>query len=138
MQIVKAFSMPLVEESLSHEILKAAFEVHNHLGPGFTEVIYKKAMVLELRANAHAVEVEKRILVSYRNEVVGEYFLDLVVDGKVILELKAVSEILPIHKQQALAYVRAAGLPLAIVVNFGGESVTQARIANTRRKPINK
>jgi GxxExxY protein len=60
----------------------------------------------------------------------------LVVDEKVILELKAVSEILPIHKQQALAYVRASGLPLAIVLNFGGESVTHSRVANTRRKSI--
>jgi GxxExxY protein len=130
--------MQLVEEALSHEILNAAFEVHNRLGPGFTELIYKKAMVIELRSRSHNVDVEKRILVSYRGEVVGEYFLDLVVDGKVILELKAVSEILPIYKQQALAYVRATGLPLAIIINFGGASVTQARIANTRRKLINK
>ena len=130
--------MPLVEEALSREILKAAFAVYNRLGPGFTEVIYKKAMAIELRSTNYVVEVEKRILVSYRGEVIGEYFLDLVVDGKVILELKAISEILPIHKQQALAYVRATGLPLAIVINFGGESVTQARIANTHRKMVNK
>ncbi len=55
-----------------------------------------------------------------------------------ILELKAVAEILPIHKQQALTYVRATGLPLALVINFGGESVTHARIVNTRRKTENK
>ncbi len=128
--------MPLVEEVLSHEILNAAFEVHNRLKPGFPEVIYKKAMIIELRARKHQVEVEKRILVSYRDEVIGEYFLDLVVDGKVILELKAVSEILSVHKQQALCYVRASGLPLAMVINFGGESVTHARIANTRGKKI--
>jgi GxxExxY protein len=130
--------MPLVEEALSYEILKAAFEVHNQLGPGFTEVVYKKAMVIELISRAHHVEVEKRILVSYRGEVVGEYFLDLVVDGKMILELKAVSEILPVHKQQALAYVRAAGLPLALVINFGGKSVTQARIVNTQPKLLQR
>jgi GxxExxY protein len=130
--------MPIVEEALSYEILKAAFEVHNRLGPGFTEVIYKKAMMLELRAGGHTVEVEKRIVVCYRDEIVGEYFLDLVVDGKIILELKAVSEIMPVHKQQAMAYVRASGLPLAIVINFGGESVTHHRIANTRCKPIDK
>ena len=127
--------MPLVEEALSYEILNAAYEVHNRLGPGFTEVIYKKSMIIELGSRGHKVDVEKRILVSYREETVGEYFLDLVIDDKVILELKAVSEIAPIHKQQALAYVRATGLPLAMVINFGGESVTHARIANTRRKP---
>jgi GxxExxY protein len=127
--------MPLVEEELSRKILSAAFEVHNRLGPGFTELIYKKAMVIELSSRVETIEVEKKILVSYRGELVGEYFLDLIVDGKVILELKAVSEILPVHKQQALAYVRATGSPLAMVINFGGESVTHARIANTRRKP---
>jgi len=130
--------MTLVEEKLSGEILNAAFEVHNRLKSGFTEVIYKKAMVIELRARNHKVEVEKRILVSYRGEVVGEYFLDLVVDGKVILELKAVSEILPVHEQQALAHVRATDLPLAMVINFGGESITHAHIANTRGKPTNQ
>ena len=130
--------MPLFEEALSYEILNAAFEVHNRLGPGFTEVIYKKALVLELRSRKHEVDVEKRIPVSYRNEVIGEYFLDIVVDNKVILELKAVSEILPVHKQQAMAYVRAAGLPLAMVINFGGESVTHSRVANTHRKPVQK
>ena len=77
--------MPLVEEALSYEILNAAYEVHNRLGPGFTEVIYKKAIVIELRLKGHKVEVEKRVLVSYRNETIGEYFLDLVVDDRVIL-----------------------------------------------------
>lgn len=128
--------MPLVEEALSYKILNAVYEVHNRLGPGFTEVIYKKATVIELRSRGHKVDVEKRILVSYRGEIVGEYLLDIVVDDKVILELKAVSEIVPVHKQQALAYVRATGLPLAMVINFGGVSVTHARIANTRRKPV--
>lgn len=130
--------MPLVEEALSYEILNAAYEVHNRLGPGFTEIVYKKAMIIELRSRGRKVEAEKRILVSYRDEIVAEFFLDLVVDEKVILELKAVSEILPIHKQQALAYVRASGLPLAMVINFGGESVTHVRVANTRRKAIQK
>lgn len=126
--------MPLVEEALSYEILNAAFEVHNQLGPGFSEVLYKRAMLIELSVRGHKVDKEKQILVTYRNEQIGEYFLDLVVDDKVILELKAISEILPIHKQQALSYVRATGLPLAMVINFGGESVTHARIAHTLRK----
>jgi GxxExxY protein len=95
-------------------------------------------MVVELQSRNHHVEIEKRVIVSYRGETVGEYFLDIVVDAKIILELKAVSEIIPIHKQQAFAYVRATGFPLAMIINFGGESVTHARIANTRRKPVQK
>jgi len=131
-------NVPLVEESLSYEILNASFEVHNRLGSGFPEAIYKKALAIELRSRGRKVEVEKRVIVSYRDEMIGEYFLDIVVEGKVILELKAVSENLPVHKQQALAYVRATGLPLALVINFGGESVTRARVANTRRKSEHK
>jgi len=93
---------------------------------------------MELRLRGRKVEPEKRILVSYNDEIIAEFFLDLVVDEKVILELKAVSEILPIHKQQALAYVRARGRPLAMVLNFGGESVTHARVVFTRRRQIQK
>ena len=130
--------MALVEGALSYAILNAAYEVHNRLGTGFTEIIYQKAMILELRSRDHKVEEGKRILVSYRDETIGEFFLDLVVDDKVILELKAVSEILPVHKQQALAYVRASDIPLAIVINFGGGSVTHSRVANTRHRMLQK
>jgi GxxExxY protein len=125
--------MTLIEEELSFEIMNAAYQVHNTLGPGFFESVYEKAMLIELTKRGHQVETQKYVTVRYGNEIVGEHVLDMVVDGKVILELKAVSAIAPLHKQQALAYLRATGLPLAMVINFGAESVYHARVVFTRQ-----
>ena len=125
---------PIVEKVLSYQIVNAAFEVHNHLGPGFLEAIYEAAMVLELEARGHKVESQVRVPVYYRAQKIGEHVLDLLVDQKIILELKAVAEIAPIHQQQALSYLKATGLELAIVINFGASSVKYKRVANTNKK----
>ena len=129
----------IIEKELSYQIMKAAYEVHNELGPGFLESIYEDALAIELRAQGHAVETQVRIPVVYKGQKVGEHVLDHLVEGRVILELKAASEIAPIYKQQALSYLKATGLQLAIVINFGGGSVQSARVVNTRpKRPINK
>jgi GxxExxY protein len=124
----------IVEKELSFKIMNAAYEVHNCLGPGFLEKIYGEAMALELDSRGHRVETQKKIPVFYKGRQVGLHQLDLVVDGRVILELKAVSEIVSIHKQQAISYLKATGLPLAIVINFGSESVQSERLVNTKQK----
>ena len=121
----------IVEKDLSYRIMSAAFEVHNELGPGYLESLYEEAMVLELQARGHKFNRQKRIPVFYKGEQIGEHVLDLVVDDRIILELKAVTEIAPIHKQQALSYLKATGLHLAIVINFGSGRVQSARIVNT-------
>lgn len=121
----------IVEKELSFEIMGAAFEVHNDLGPGFLESIYERAMALELQTHDLKVETQKQIPVFYKDQRIGDHILDMIVEGKVILELKAVTEIAPIHKQQAVSYLKATGLPLAIVINFGARRVQSARVANT-------
>lgn len=126
----------IIEKELSYLVMQAAFEVHNHLGPGFPEVLYEEAMVRELTERNFQIERQKRIVVNYKNKPLGEFILDLAVNQKIILELKAVKEILGIHEQQALSYLKATGLPLAIVINFGAESVQSSRVVNTKRKPI--
>jgi GxxExxY protein len=128
----------IIEKELSYQIMNAAFEVHNVLGSGFLESIYEDAMAIELRAQGHQVETQVRIPVTYKGQKVGEHVVDHVVDNRVILELKAVSEIAPIHKQQALSYLKATGLQLAIVINFGSERVQSARVVNTNRKRTTK
>jgi GxxExxY protein len=125
----------IIEKDLSFQIIEAAYEVHNQLGPGFLESIYEGAMRIELLSRGHQVEAQKRVLIHYKEQLIGEHILDQVVDGKVILELKAITEIAPIHKQQALSYLKATGLPLAIVINFGGIRVQYARVVHTK---INK
>jgi GxxExxY protein len=124
----------IIEKELSYRIMQAAFVVHNELGPGFLESIYEEALAIELRAQGFTVETQVRIPVIYKGQKVGEHVLDHLVEGRVILELKAASELAPIHKQQALSYLKATGLQLAIVINFGAESVQSKRAVNAPRK----
>ena len=91
-------------------------------------------MAIELQSLGHEVETQVRVTVLYREQQVGVHILDHVVDGKVILEFKAVTEIAPIHKQQALSYLKATGKQLAIVINFGAQRVQSARVVNTKRE----
>jgi GxxExxY protein len=124
----------IIEKELSYQIMQAAYEVHNHLGPGFLESIYEEALRIELLNRGYQVETQKRVLVYYKDQLVGEHILDQLVNGKIILELKAVSEIAPIHKQQALSYLKATNFQLAIVINFGASRVQYARVVNTKYK----
>ena len=121
----------IIEKELSYQIIQAAYEVHNQLGPGFLESIYEEAMLRELRSRGFLTESQKRVPVYYKGQLIGEHILDLVVDEKIILELKATAEIAPIHKQQALSYLKATGLQLAIVINFGSVRVQSVRVVNT-------
>ena len=124
----------IVEKELSYTIMQAAFEVHNTLGPGFPEKIYEEAMARELPARGVEIERQKRVVVKYKGEPLGEFFLDTVANKRVILEYKAVSEIARIHEQQALSYLKATGLELAIVINFGAERVQSSRVVYTKGK----
>ncbi|WKZ39637.1 MAG: GxxExxY protein [Anaerolineales bacterium] len=124
----------IVEKELSYVIMKSAFEVHNALGPGFPEAIYEEAMNRELARNGVSLERQKRIKVLYKDEPIGEFILDNIADGRVILEYKAVSEIAKIHEQQALSYLKATGLELAIVINFGAERVQSSRVVYNKDK----
>jgi GxxExxY protein len=126
----------IIEKELSYQIMNAAYEVHNELGPGFLESIYEDALAIELRSKGYSVETQVRIPIFYKGEEIGEHVLDHLVNGRVILELKAATEIAPIHKQQALSYLKATGLQLAIVINFGAESVQSARVVNTKQKKV--
>ncbi len=124
----------IIEKELSHRIMAAAFAVHNKLGPGFPEKIYDEAMNRELTQHGIAVESQKRIVVIYDGKPLSEFVLDKVADGRVILEIKAVSKILPVHQQQALSYLKATGLQLAIAINFGASRVQSSRVVFTRGK----
>ena len=126
----------IIEKNLSYAIMQAAFEVHNTLGPGFPESIYDEAMARELTARNLRIERQKKIIVNYKNNPIGEFILDNIVDQRVIVEYKAVSEIARIYEQQALSYLKATGLKLAIVINFGAERVQSSRVVNTKGKAI--
>ncbi len=115
---------------LSYKIMNMVFDVHNQLGPGFTEGIYENALVCELKSRDISCEQQKSISVLYKNQPVGTYRLDLVIENKIILELKAVNALNNLHKAQLLAYLKATGFQLGILINFGTERVEYNRIAN--------
>ena len=123
----------IVEKELSYKIVESAIEVHRQLGPGYAENLYEEALTIELRQRGHRLERQKKVEVKYKNQAIGLHVLDMVVDGKVVLELKAVSDILPIHLQQALGYLKSTSLPLALVINFGAERIQFHRVVKTKK-----
>ena len=102
--------------------------VHNILGPGYSENIYEEALAKEFRDRKIKYERQKLIEVYYKGERMGEYRLDMVVEGKIILELKAVSELNEIFVSQVISYLKATGLKLGILINFGSKRVNYKRI----------
>ena len=115
---------------LSYRVMNAVFEVHNQLGPGFTEKIYERALTVEFEKRNIAYETQKQIEVVYKGEKLGLYRLDMLIEGKIILELKATSALNDLFKQQLLSYLRATQLRLGILVNFGAKRVEYIRIIN--------
>lgn len=116
---------------LSYKVMQAVFEVHNRLGPGFTEDIYESALAIELESQGIPFERQKQIQIYYKDHFVGTYRLDMVIDQKIILELKAVSVINEVYKAQLRSYLCATGLKLGILINFGTERVEPKRIVHT-------
>ncbi len=107
------------ETAVTESVIGAAFTVANRLGCGFLEKVYENALAHELRKRHHKVEQQKPMDVRYDGEIVGLYQADLVVDGSVVVELKAVRALDPTHRSQCLNYLRATGLETGLVINFG-------------------
>jgi GxxExxY protein len=103
----------------TERIIGAAMKVHNALGAGFLEKVYENALVHELRKMGMAVEQQKPIPVFYDGVCVGDYIADLVVEGKVLVELKSVAGFTDVHAAICLNYLRCANLPVCLLINFG-------------------
>jgi GxxExxY protein len=120
----------VIYRDLSYRLMQAIFEVHNTLGPGFIESIYEEALACELELRNIPFERQKAVTVCYKGQNVGNHRLDFVIDDKIVLELKAASALTDVFKQQTLSYLKATGLRLGILVNFGTPRVEYRRIAN--------
>ncbi len=103
---------------LARAVIDAAVEVHRSLGPGFVESIYEEALAIELNARSIPFERQKVISVNYKERRIGEGRLDLLVASQLLVELKAVETLAPIHKAQIISYLKAAGLQLGLLINF--------------------
>ncbi len=109
----------MLHADLTEVIIGCAYDVHNDLGCGFLEKVYENALAYLLRQSGYEVEQQKKILVRFRKVVVGDYQADLIVESKVLIELKAASGIDPEHVAQCLNYLKATGIPVALILNFG-------------------
>lgn len=105
-------------DALASAVIGAAIEVHRHLGPGFLESIYEEALCVELRLRRIRFERQRPARVEYKGECVGEGRLDLLVGDRLVVELKAVREVTPIHRAIALSYLKATRRNLALLINF--------------------
>ena len=106
-------------KELTREIINAAHTVHNALGYGFLEKVYHKSLFIELSKRGYSVEIEKPIDVRYDNQVVGDFFADLLVENKVVVEVKATDKYTNVFEAQLLNYLKAAGLQVGLIINFG-------------------
>lgn len=114
--------------SLTELIIQCIITVHKTLGPGFLESVYQRALVLELKSAHLRVEVEKEVVIYYRGLEVGRHKLDLVVEDKIIVELKTVEDLGKAHYAQVRSYLKATGLSTALLVNFSKEKSDFRRI----------
>ena len=111
--------METISEEYTHRLLACAYTVHSLLGPGLLESIYEKALMYELTHNGFKVERQVPIEVMYKGVELGEaYRMDLLVDGKVIIEIKSVRELLPVHFKQLLTYLKLQKLRYWYLINF--------------------
>ena len=105
-------------DPLSHTVIGAAIEVHRVLGPGFLESVYEEALCIELEARKIAFTRQLAITVSYKGYPIGESRLDVLVDNRLIVELKAVDALAPIHSAQLISYLKMTGHPVGLLINF--------------------
>lgn len=121
-------------KALSFAIIGAAMEVHNILGPGFLESVYQAALEKELTLRGIPFQHQVELPVSYKGDLVGVYKADLIIDGKIIVELKGISKLNASHQAQALHYLAATGLQLAILINFGIGSLDYRRVVKSENR----
>lgn len=105
-------------EDLAYRVIGAAIEVHAEIGPGFLESIYHNALAYELEQRGIAYQREEKVVVVFKEQVVGEGRIDLLVDQKLVVELKTVEAVTDIHRAQVSAYLKASGLRLGLLLNF--------------------
>jgi GxxExxY protein len=115
---------------LTSKVIGAAQRVSSALGCGFLEKVYENALVIELRSEGVEVVQQSGIAVRYKHEIVGEYFADLLVEGRIIVELKAVRALDNIHEAQCINYLRASGLPICLLMNFSRPRLDVRRMIN--------
>lgn len=121
-------------EELTNLVIKAFYKVYNTLGYGFLEKVYLNALYYELLKLGLKVEKEKRVLVYYEGEVVGDYYADLTVEGIVICELKTAEQLIESHENQLINYLKATDIEVGLLLNFGKKPEIRRKVYDNSRK----
>jgi len=111
-------NLPPELESLMRDTIGCCIAVHRELGPGMNEGVYSRAVCIELEARGIPFEAEKPVSIRYRGQLVCQQRIDLLVDGRLVLEIKSVEQIHPVHVAQVVSYLRIIGARVGLVVNF--------------------
>jgi len=129
--------MALMHENTTKIVIGAAFEVYRVLGYGFLEKVYQKAMQVELLQNGLQAKTEHPIKVYFKRVVVGDYYADLFVEGKVVVELKVAKAYNPKDEAQLINELKATGLEVGLLINFGAQKVEFKRLVLTNQSAFN-
>ena len=124
----------MVPDELTEQVLGACFEVSNELGAGFLESVYEKALLIALADRGLTAKSQAPLQVRFRQQLVGTFFADVVVEEQVLVELKAVKNLAAEHIAQVLNYLRGTDLPVGLLVNFGTSKLEIRRLENRVRK----
>jgi len=114
-------------EQLTHHTIGCAYKVYNQLGFGFLESVYKNAMIIELARSDLKVEAEKPLKVYYNDQVVGDFYVDLFIEGTVIVELKSVQGLAKEHEVQLVNYLNGLNKEIGLLINFGPSGIEVRR-----------
>jgi GxxExxY protein len=120
--------MTFIHYEITDKILEACFEVAKELGSGFLESVYQNALVIALEQKGLEITTEHPVSVIFRGKSVGNFFADILVEEKIILEIKAVSALTPQHKAQVINYLKATGIEVGLLVNFGKPKLEYYRL----------
>jgi len=115
--------LPEKDDPLTRRIIACAIEVHKRLGPGLLEKLYQEAMVVEMELSGLKVEKNVKVSVEYKDRFIGEYFIDILVEDYVILELKSVERHDPVFEAQILSYMKLTGKKIGLLINFNSKMV---------------
>jgi len=127
----------MLYEELTRNIIGCAMKVHSFLGNGFQELIYQRALAIELRKNNINFQRELDMQIYYSGENIGTRRVDFLVEDCIMVELKAIIKLEDVHLAQAMNYCQAYGLPVGLLINFGSKSLEHKRVYNVNH-PINK
>jgi GxxExxY protein len=122
------------DSELTSKIIAAAMEVHNQLGNGFQEVIYQRALSIELNMRSINYEREMEMQIDYKNMAIGTRRVDFFVEGKIMVELKAIKELEDVHLAQAINYLEAYKVDIGLLINFGNTRLQFKRVMKPRKK----